>query len=147
MSKKRPDYTKFMRKPSPLELGPPPRDRDDVPHRVYPDKEEDIPWAEVILEPEHVANLARAGGVPRQQSKPNNAPGTAGQLAKNDAPARPQIGYSQAVVITDATLDLSNQEGQAYETPFMPPGIPVGAAPPLAVLMIIALVLFFLSFQ
>lgn len=46
-SKSRPDYTKFMRKPAPLELSPP-STYDDSPRVIHAD----IPWAEIILDEE-----------------------------------------------------------------------------------------------
>lgn len=56
MTKKRQDYTKFMKSPTPLRLSPP-SDGDDgfrsrateVPKQHVP--EENIPWGEVIVEP------------------------------------------------------------------------------------------------
>jgi hypothetical protein len=49
MSKKKPDYTKFMRKPAPLRMSPPAENDRRGPTRG-PVREEDIPWAEIIEE-------------------------------------------------------------------------------------------------
>ena len=49
MSKKKPDYTKFMRKPAPLRMSPPAESDRRGPTRG-PVREEDIPWAEIIEE-------------------------------------------------------------------------------------------------
>ncbi len=48
-SKKKPDYTKFMRRPAAIQLSPP-SDSEDSGHSAI--REEDIPWAEIIEEPE-----------------------------------------------------------------------------------------------
>jgi hypothetical protein len=47
MSKKKPNYTKFMKRPAPLQMSPPSDvDQNRPIHR--PLREEDIPWAEII---------------------------------------------------------------------------------------------------
>ena len=48
-SKEKPDYTKFMRKPAAIQLSPP---SDPVDSGRSSIREEDIPWAEIIEEPE-----------------------------------------------------------------------------------------------
>jgi hypothetical protein len=48
MSKKKPDYTKFMRKPAPLLRMSPPTEKDGREPARGPVREEDIPWAEIV---------------------------------------------------------------------------------------------------
>jgi hypothetical protein len=66
-SKSRPDYTKFMRKPAPLELSPPAM-RDEAPRVLHAD----IPWAEIIIEEE--ASLPSAPGRQEIASLPELVP-------------------------------------------------------------------------
>ena len=47
MNKKKPDYTKFMKRPAPLQMSPP-READSSSSTRRPVREEDIPWAEII---------------------------------------------------------------------------------------------------
>ena len=63
MSKTKPDYTKFMRKPAPLRMNASSESDPGGPHRT-PIREEDIPWAEIIEE--HVAQ-SPSGSKPLQQ--------------------------------------------------------------------------------
>lgn len=147
MSKKRPDYTKFMRKPSPLQLSPPSRDWDDMPGCEPDVKEEDIPWAEIIVESEHVADLERAGGVRSPENKPRNArvipdPGTQARSA-----IAPPVGFNRPVVITDSLLDYTAHEDLSPQMPLFTAGLPIAAAPPIAALVAVALVVIFLLLQ
>jgi hypothetical protein len=47
MSKRKPDYTKFMKRPAPLQMSPP-TERDDGGPIRGPIREQDIPWAEIV---------------------------------------------------------------------------------------------------
>ncbi|MDQ7785405.1 MAG: hypothetical protein RDU20_21150 [Desulfomonilaceae bacterium] len=47
MSKKKPDYTKFMKRPAPLQMSAP-TDRVNTGPVRGPIREEDIPWAEIV---------------------------------------------------------------------------------------------------
>ena len=47
MSKRKPDYTKFMKRPAPLQMSPP-TERDHGLTFSGPIREEDIPWAEIV---------------------------------------------------------------------------------------------------
>jgi|GEM_PF-6135945 len=67
-SKKKPDYTKFMRRPAALSLSPPSDPDDFAPQPIAAGtapgiKEEDIPWAEIIEEPE-TATEPKPSGIP-----------------------------------------------------------------------------------
>lgn len=47
MNKKKPNYTKFMKRPAPLQMSPP-QSADQVESVKRPVREQDIPWAEII---------------------------------------------------------------------------------------------------
>lgn len=147
MSKKKLDYTKFMRKPTPLELSQPSRDKDPLPRHDTLEKEDDIPWAEIILEPEQIADLVRASQIARPEKKANIPPAPSDHAKSSVARTPPQVGLSQPVVVTDAALGSSAHAAETYRPSFLPPGLPVAAAPPLAALMIIALVVLVLLLQ
>jgi hypothetical protein len=147
MSKKKPDYTKFMRKPTPLELSPPSREKEPLPRHDALEKDDNIPWAEIILEPEQIANLVRASQIARPEKKTNIPPAAADHAKSAAAQTAPPVGFTRPVVVTDAALGSSTHAGDAYRPSFLPPGLPVAAAPPLAALMVIALVVFVLLLQ
>ncbi|HMK35219.1 MAG TPA: hypothetical protein VK463_09150 [Desulfomonilaceae bacterium] len=146
MSKKKPDYTKFMRKPSPLELSPPRPDLDRLPRMRGSDAEDGIPWAEIIFEPEHVSQLERAaqvrgGGNPPQSAQIPMVPGK-----KSAGPPEPVLGYNRPVTVTDASLNYTVEENFSPQA-FFSVGSPVAAAPPVAALIVIVFMVFFLLLE
>ncbi len=47
MSKRKPDYTKYMKRPAPIQMSPP-TERDPGAPTRGPIREQDIPWAEIV---------------------------------------------------------------------------------------------------
>jgi hypothetical protein len=114
-SKEKPDYTKFMRKPATIQLSPP-SDRPDSGHSSI--REEDIPWAEIIEEPEPQGQTATGPALAETASK---------------SAAVPSVGITHA----PAAIGWEDQPAPPYFS-YEPPPLPVLALalPLLLVLMI-----------
>jgi hypothetical protein len=98
MSDNKPDYAKFMKTQSSPEVGKYPRDSDDLSYRELTLRDDEIPWAEIIVEPDDM------------------------------------LDYS-----VDA--DFSSRISRSASGPTF------SAAPPIAVLVVVALVVFVFLFQ
>lgn len=116
MSKDKPDYTKFMRKPAPL--APQPHGTGEPTHVPA---EQEIPWAEIVpiqegeiafIEPGQIAYFERVdkpaqsadeSARPSQQSSPAPSPRIPEQVRAADAPAHvppPARGVTRALSST-----------------------------------------------
>ena len=151
MTKKKPNYTQFMRRPAPLEMSPPSnaddtRARVSSPMRREATPEPEIPWGEIIVEfgPDDAVPL----GLEKTNSSPVVRPAAEPVPAVPDPPAptastaRPAHAPVDDVIIEGIPVF---PEPVPAEAPFLRPemvewAFPGPGAPPL-VFMAIAIVL------
>jgi hypothetical protein len=99
--KNKPDYTKFMRKPAPIQMSPS-GDKDSSgsprrPEATQRPREVDIPWAEVIIEAEPAGEPIT---VPDRKETSTEGPlGMAGTLVEQGAPPVPVLALALFVLI------------------------------------------------
>ncbi len=97
MTRKKPNYTQFMKRPTPLELSPPSHNEDPPPRVSEPPKketvsDEEIPWGEIIVEfgPDDSVPLILGTSPPGSPSR-SVAAESRGPTADRPVPA-PQAG-------------------------------------------------------
>jgi hypothetical protein len=147
MSESRPDYTKFMKKSSSPEIGRSSQERDRLPQRDQNLREDDIPWAEIIVEPE-LSPALRSTSVTRTREHGSQSLQRAhGPKANSVAAAERSVGLNGPSMISDTALDYSMDADFSSRMSLFSAPSPVGAAPPIAVLVVVALVVFFFLFQ
>jgi hypothetical protein len=153
MTRKKPNYTQFMKRPTPLELSPPSQNEDPPPVRVSkpPRKEtvsdEEIPWGEIIVEfgPGDSVPLA-LGTIPPDSTRHQVAPESREPAATRPLPA-PQEGKRQGHPILEADIEgtalfdtCEPVEAPSRASDMAEWAFPAPEAPPL-VFMAIAVVL------
>jgi hypothetical protein len=151
MTKKKPNYTQFMRRPAPLEMSPPSNTDDPRPRSTNPRprdmvSDEEVPWGEIIVEfgPHDAVPL---GTVVKDSARAPRSATTPAQPAPEPVvPPRPCVPPAQgaqdeadveglAVFHEPASNDAALFTSEMVEWAFPGPG-----APPL-VFMAIAIVL------
>jgi hypothetical protein len=147
MSESRPDYTKFMKKSSPPELGRSSQERDRLPQRDQNLHEDDIPWAEIIVEPELSPELKSTSVVRSREHGSHSLRTARGHKANSVSAIEPFVGLNEPSLIPDNALDYSVDADFSSRMSLFSAPSPVGSAPPIAVFLVVALVVFFFLFQ
>jgi hypothetical protein len=147
MSESRPDYTKFMKKSSSPEIGRSSQERDQISQREPNHREEDIPWAEIIVEPEHSPELKSTSVILNREHGAHRLKTAHGHKANSVSAIEPFVGLNGPSLIPDTALDYSVDADFSSRMSLFSAPSPVGAAPPIAVLVVVALVVFFFLFQ
>jgi hypothetical protein len=147
MSESRPDYTKFMKRSSSPEFGRSSQERDRLPQRDQNLREDDIPWAEIIVEPEHSPELKSTSDVRSREHESHSLKTGHGRQADSVSAIEPSVGLNGPSLIPDNALDYSVDADFSSRMSLFSAPSPVGAAPPIAVLVVVALVVFFFLFQ
>jgi hypothetical protein len=119
MTKKKPNYTQFMRRPAPLEMSPAsnsddPGSRSASPRSRAPVSEEEVPWGEIIVEfgPNDAVPLGRE----MKDSVPPPRPAT----KPAQRAAEPVVHQRQTVPPAQMVQDEADVEG----IPFLPETAP-----------------------
>ncbi len=110
MTRKKPNYTQFMKRPAPLELSPPSHTEDPPPRvnearRQETVSEEEIPWGEIIVEfgPNDSVPLSLETGPPASPSR-GSVPESRGPAADPRVRA-PQTGKPEPYLKFDADIE------------------------------------------
>jgi hypothetical protein len=149
MTRKKPNYTQFMKRPAPLEFSPP-SNTEDPPSRIGGGREKEkvseleIPWGEIIVEfgPNDSVSLglvSKAAGSPIATEPPSPAAHPAPPALQGGEPKPPTAAHADiegtAVVAEPDPTGTRVRASDVAEWTFPGPG-----APPL-VFMAIAVVL------
>jgi hypothetical protein len=129
--KSKPDYTKFMRKPMPFNLGAADQNPEEGGRKTR--QREEVPDAEILLTPRQRSLLEKQAVRSQPQSPPEQIL-DAEIIFSSQAP----VGVSPVVAVTDESLrpteDVAIEEEELDYTP-------VVEAPPLAALILVVLAL------
>jgi hypothetical protein len=129
--KSKPDYTKFMRKPTPFRLSAPDQELEQSERKA--DRSEKIPEAEILLTPEQQLLLKRQEGNRQAPTRPDLIPDAEIVFSPD-----PPIGVSPAVTVTDASWKpMPDAELREEDLDY----VPVVEAPPLAAMILVVLAL------
>ncbi len=129
--KNKPDYTKFMKKPTPLRFSAP--DQNDDAEQRKPGRVEVIPAAEILLTPEQERRLQEQAGDFPSPSSQEQIPNAEIVFSPN-----PPVGVSPVVAVTDRFLKPTVSAAPYEEDLDYAPPI---EAPPLAALIVVVLAL------
>lgn len=151
MTKKKPNYTQFMRRPTPLEMSPPshtddPRPSPSVRRPREVASEQEIPWGEIIVEfgPHDAVPLNSPDQSPKPAPRPAApAPASAPEPPRTSAPKEPlSRGQSDDAIIDGIPFfaEPAPAEAPALAAEMVELAFPGPGAPPL-VFMAIAVVL------